>query len=153
MKNVNKFLMSSLILIALSGCNKKLSYSYLMQHPDVLKQKIADCQSTDEKSKEEIKECEIVLYAAANMVSLINEQREDPEKFGLRILNIEIAYMKAKEELRIAQQAVIPLQHKKAMNEELQPANKALDQAQKSYLDKREELRVLLAVMGLNSPD
>lgn len=141
------------LTIALVGCNEKLTYSYLIEHSNVLKQKVADCQSIDEKSSEDISQCQIVMSAAADLIIIINEQQDDPEKFGQKILNAESDWVKAKEKLHDTQQILSTLETKKASSVELQAAQRNLDQAKEAYKFKHDQVKVLLSVVGMNSPE
>ncbi len=154
MDTVLKVLLCIFLPFALIGCKDKLTYPYLMQHPLELKQAITKCQSTNEKSKEQAAQCEIVTYAAVNMMSIISEQQDNPEKFGQRIMDVESAYVKASDELHVAQQALDDFQQRKQTTAtEIKAAQGKVENAKKTYDEKREEMKILLAVIGLNSPE
>lgn len=142
-----------LLPIALAGCQEKMTSTYLMQHPDELKQAITDCQAMNEKTKEQASQCETVMYAAANMLSIVNEQQENPEKFGQRIMETEGTYVKATDELREDQRALADLQAKKVSPAELTAAEDKMEKAKKAVDEKRDEVKVMLAVLGLSSPE
>jgi len=142
-----------LLPILLTGCKENLTYPYLMQHPQVLKNAVENCQATKEKSKEEASQCEIVMNAATNLMSVMNEMQENPEQFGQRVMDAENAYVKAKNELYLAQQELADLQKKQATPAGLKAAQDKIDNAKKGYEGKREEVKVMLAVIGINSPE
>lgn len=82
-----------LLLLMLSACEqRKYTYAYLMQHPTVLKRAVAACKP---ESTAQTEQCEIVLYAAAQFTSLLNEQQSDPQAFGERLLRAQMLYAKA----------------------------------------------------------
>lgn len=151
--NPGKFLILTLSAFMLTGCNNEMSYNYLMQHPQVLRHEVTDCQSAEAKTQREISQCEIVMYAAANFNALVDEQQSDPEKFGQRIMDAEVAYIKLKADVTLAQESVATLKAKNASGKDLQTAQAALDKAQKDMKSKKEELKTLLAVMGINTPE
>lgn len=152
-----RFICNSIILfylvIPLYGCEDQLTYSYLQQHAGVLKQKVAECQSIDEKSSENIHQCQVVMNAAADLIVIINEQQDDPEKFGEKILTAETELAKTKSKLINTQQIVNDLITKKSPAPELQIQQKNLNQIKEAYRAQREQLRVLLSVVGMNSPE
>lgn len=149
----NAFLVA-LSVIALNGCKEQITYNYLMQHPKVLKEKAEACdaQSIVEKSPAQITECKMVMEAASNMMSLINAQQEDPELFGQKILDAEIASANIHKDLTEAQKNLDKL---KTNNPNLSTSNAAVEKVNKlknDYEEKNNEVKVLLAVMGLGSP-
>jgi len=77
--------------LVLAGCNEEVTYSYLIQHPSFLQKEAARCQSYDTLTKNQEAYCEMVDRAVRDVISLINEQQEDPEGFGQRILDAQIA--------------------------------------------------------------
>lgn len=140
-------------ILILTGCKEKLSYSYLIRHPNVLKQAVVNCQSLDEKAANEVEQCQIVMNAAADLILVINEQQEDPEKFGQQILTTEEVCVKAKEELQKTQQTLNAVKGKKILGSELQTAENNLIKAKKNYQEQHEKVSILLGVAGMNSPE
>ena len=111
-----------LLLLMLLGCSHELTQSYLMQHPKVLQQAVADCEAMEGKSQAQLKQCDAVLYAAASFTSLLNDQQADPKRFGQRVMDAETAYVRACE---------------------------AKDT--KASIERGEEVATLLAVVGVSS--
>jgi len=148
-----KIFLVILLPTALVGCTEKITYTYLMQHPNQLKQAIVTCQAKNERTKDQASQCEMVMYAAANMLAIISQQQEEPEKFGQRLMDAEVAYVKATDELQVAQEALADLQNKKASPTDLTAATDKMDKARKTVEEKNEEIKVMLAVLGLSSPD
>lgn len=153
MSTLLKLFILVFIVPSLMGCKEKLTSNYLMQHPALLKQEVDKCQSTVNKSREQAAQCEAVMYAAANVMSELDEQQRHPEQFGQRVLDAEFACVKFKENVRVAQQAVVSLKAKQASQAELQMAEDQLRQAEKMYHEQRNTTKVMLAVLGLSSPE
>lgn len=150
---VKKILVIIAIVSALSACNEKLTYSYLMEHPNELKQEVVRCQLMEEKTRDQAARCETVMNAAENIASIMDEQQQDPEKFGQKILDTEFAWVKAQEDMLAARQTLNALKTKNGSLAELKAAQDKLNQVQKAYQDRSEEVKVLLAVAGMNSPE
>jgi hypothetical protein len=153
MSNFIKTLIILSLLPVLTGCNEKQTYSYYMRNPEVLKKAVMRCQSNTQTSKEDIAQCEIVLYSATKMIALVNEQQENPEKFGQRILDAEAEYVNAKEAVRKAQANVDELKNQQTSAADLMAAQDDLYKAKKAPADQLQEIKVLLAVVGLGRPD
>lgn len=125
---MHKIVLSLLLLIpsiALSGCQEKYTYEYLMEHPKALKKVIDQCQS---RSPLDDAVCKTAERAADDFNELLLEQQSNPERFGERIMAQEIACVDMR--------------------------TKAADQSSPTV--KKEtcrKARVMLAVVGLNSPE
>lgn len=127
-----------IMLAFLTGCKREaLTYSYLMQHPDSLKKEVLRCQSNAEKTNMQATQCEMVMSAAANFSALVEAQQSEPEKFGERIIAAQSACVSAK----------------RAFEESQKSAMVRLSEIEKAYQAKCEEVAVLLAVVGLASPE
>ena len=94
-----RYLIFIFLLFLLTGCKEKLTYSYLTQHPAVLKKAVVRCQSMNQSSNR-TGQCAIVMQAAADIMALLSEQQVDPEKFGQRVMDAEIACAKAESTTR-----------------------------------------------------
>jgi len=139
--------------LLLIGCKEKQSYSYYMRHPLELKGEITECQSILEKTKEQAAKCEIIMYAAMNITALVNLQQQDPEKFGQRILEAQENYAKLKLTERQARNSLDELKNKNAPPAELRTAQDDFYKAKKASADQLQEVKVMLAVVGLGSPE
>jgi hypothetical protein len=137
----------------LAGCEEKITYSYLMHHPGELQKAILACQSSSDRMLEQERQCEVVMAAGNNMFAVVTEQQADPEKFGQRIMDAELAYAEANDELQKAIQILSDLQNKKASSLDLASAKEKVDQAKKAVEEKQEELNIMLAVLSLSSPE
>lgn len=148
-----KIILMVFIMSSLAGCKEDLSYTYLVQHPKILKQEMDKCETMNEKTQDQAKQCDMVMYAAAQLTSIINEQQSDPEKFGQHVMDIEAAYAKSKAAVRDAQQTVDALKTKQASATELQAAEANLKSATNTYQTQRNEMKMLLAILGMASPE
>jgi hypothetical protein len=90
-------------------------YTNLMQHPALLQNEIQACKSQDLTMKAVSAQCETVKRAGEQMSLLVEQQRSDPQEFGVHILNAEMQSAKAARDSN--------------------------------------EVKILLAVVGLSSPE
>ena len=153
MQSQYKFIILAILFPILTGCREELNYTYLMQHPVTLKEEVMRCESNGGKSTPGGPTCDLVMRAANDFTSIISEQQENPEKFGQRILDAETDCVKAKDNVDDVRQSLVTLKNKHASATELQPVQEKLDQTAKIYQEKKDEVKVLLAVAGLNSPE
>lgn len=153
MSCVKKIIFSFFLLLALSGCNEKITYSYLMEHPLYVKQEVGRCQTIDHKSSADKAHCEMVMVAATALMSMINEEQENPEKFGQKVMETELAYTKAKEQQAQAIQLFQELKARNASSTEVLSAQEKLNQAEKTCQDLHQKIKTLLAVLGMGSPE
>lgn len=124
-----------------------------MRHPAILKKELDGCRFVSIKPAAERNRCEVILYAAANVESLINEIRESPEKFGQKILDEEIECVKTKSLYHQWQQELDVKKAQKGSFSELKLMEEKLETAKKTYQDQREKVQILLAVIGMGSPE
>lgn len=141
-------------VMVLSGCqNTNYSQDYLIQHPNLVKKEIEYCQSLLNKTPEQAKRCELVMNAAGILMALLSERQQDPEKFGRRVIDVEIGYVKAKQNYEAAQQLLNDLKNKKMSNTEIETAQVKVAETKQVYEDKRREMKTLLSVIGMSSPE
>lgn len=152
MKKIAHGFIVILLLPFLISCNENRTYDYYMQHPAVLKQAIKECQSSLEKTKDQAEQCEIVMYAAANIMSLISEQQANPEKFGQRILEAQATYVKMKQDVARESQSLDELKRKQASPAEIRIAQDDLYKTKKACAEQWREIKELLAVLGMSNP-
>ena len=151
MKTIRFILILSGIIFLL-GCDEKHTYPYYMKHLDVLKKAMVECESQNEKSKQQALQCEMVMYAAGNIVSLINEQQSDPELFGQRVLTAQIENQQLKLNIVEIENKLNNLKRKQASSSEISSVQKELLKLKQASAKKSEEVKTLLAVLGLGSP-
>jgi hypothetical protein len=133
------FALISLCLIMLTGCQEKKNYGYWMQHPAQIQRELERCHAT------EAPQCAEVRRAASDFTALLREQQMDPEKFGQKVLTAEYQLAQLKHEWQQAK-AVYRVERN---SDTLQK----MESAQKAYWGKKEEVRILLAVIGVTSPE
>lgn len=82
-----KIFIGLFVFLLMSGCEKPtFSYDYLMQHPNVLQDEYQTCEQT--KSTDQ--RCKIVKQATDDFLQLANERNQEPEVFGLKIMQVQI---------------------------------------------------------------
>lgn len=150
---ISRIFILILLPLLLIGCKEKQSYSYYMRHPLELKKEITECQSILEKTKDQAAKCEIVMYAAMNITALINTQQQDPEKFGQHILDAQENYAKLRLTERQMRTGLDKLKNKNVSPAELRSAQDDFYKAKKASADQLQEIKVMLAVVGLGSPE
>lgn len=124
-------------MLFLSSCTQNYTYSYLIQHPAVLKKELDKCEANLNFSSEERAQCGIVMEAARHVSEFINELQENPEQFGQQILNAQLSLIKLKDNIQQAKQT--------GLDEKISAAKKA-------YRDKQDDINSMLAIVGMNSP-
>lgn len=127
------------------------SYPYLMQHPQTLRTEMDRCQ-TNETPVQNTNYCEVVMFAAENMFSILKQMQDDPEKFGERLLMIEEAVTKSEIALNAAQKTLDAWKQQEVTHAKLKEAQEQVNQLQKTYDDLNDEANVWLAVVGMNTP-
>lgn len=148
-----KYFIVSLMFLTLTGCKEPLSYSYLMRHPQVLKKEIDNCQDDELSSTERAQYCRMIMFAAENMLSYLKQQQESPENFGNRLLSMEMKVAKTKLALREAQKVLNALLEKDSADKELRQAKEKRDELKTLYKEQCQEMKVMLAVIGINTPE
>lgn len=132
---INFLFKSSVILLIsllLASCKQEMTYEYLMLHPHVLEKEFAGCRRIDST------ECDVVDRAAKDFNRFVDEQTNDPELFGQRIMQ--------------AQREVTRLLIEYEKTNQTQDVNK-IKIAKQTYQDQLQNLRVLYAVAALRSPE
>lgn len=124
MTKLLKLLLSLSFALLLTSCQRDMSSDYLMRHPDVLKQEIERCHANETKTREVASRCEVVMSAAERFIKLLNEQQSNPEKFGVRIMEAQAACAKS-----------------------ILTSTSTIDTAA------CHDVKILLAVIGVNSPE
>lgn len=133
-----------LLALVLSGCeNKEKNFDWYMQHPLVLKEDIGKCMAQAGREKNAAA-CDIVMRAGVSMTALVNQEQEDPEKFGQRVLDAEEALAVLHEQVVQAEAAVRDMKDA--------AAQKSLNKAIKAYRDQERQIKIYWAVISLTSP-
>jgi hypothetical protein len=82
----------AMLLVLSSGlmaCQKDDSEAYMLAHPHALKANIDRCQAMQQKTPADVLHCEMVVRAADKINAYINEEQQNPEQFGQKILALQ----------------------------------------------------------------
>lgn len=153
MSFILKILFFSLSVIVLTGCRDQYSIDELMVNPSQLKKQIERCHQPELKTREAAARCEVVMTAADRFVKLLDEQQREPELFGLRIMKAQTVCLDAKKTYQQARQKVSLLESGQVKPAEITAAKIEANVAETAYQENKRALKVLLAVVGVNSPE
>ncbi len=78
-----KIILMICLLLAVTGCQQKDTYDYLMLHPKELKKEFVNCQTLQSAK------CEMVMRAADDFSSLLEDENNDPEAVGQKIIQTQ----------------------------------------------------------------
>ena len=131
MKKLNSVLMASFAFLA--GCQQQQStYDYYMVHPKELKKEYTQCQTS------KAPHCEEVARAADDFSKLLEEESNDPEALGQRIIQMQQELNTLAENYSEAQKTGDP---------------KQIQFTEEAYRDAKKKLDILYAVVGMRSPE
>jgi hypothetical protein len=145
-------------IFLLVGCEQNRDYQYLLTHPGALKKEVERCDQLAESpiaslSVSDKKHCELVMYTAANMISVLNEQQDDPQKFGQKVMAAQFHIEETKELIGSIKQTLDQMLAAKSNPDKLKLIEKQLADAQDSYQKQTEEMKLFLAVLSMSSPE
>jgi hypothetical protein len=142
------------LVFTLSGCEDQNNYQYLVTHPAVLKKRMEACTAASKSaSNEEKQRCAIVVNASTKFMTVVAEQQIDAEKFGVRILTAESDYAVAKAKVAQLQVDLNTLKSGQGTAAQIHAAEETLAAAKKDANDKRFEVKMLLSVVGVSTPN
>jgi hypothetical protein len=141
-----------LSVMALNGCQKKVTYSYLMRHPDFLENESLRCSVSEPETQDDDTYCEMVAQAMTDLANMANTQQRKPEEFGLLVMATETDYVNAEVAMRNANKAIRDAKNK-LDKQELDTAENQYYQAKKLRDEKHEELGVLFSILKAHSPE
>ncbi len=141
-----------LLMMMLTGCEEKTSYSYLVAHPAALKKAGARCDALTQPTPDEITQCKLVMSIVIQFDGLMREQQSDPERFGQRILETQINYADAEIASQRAQQQLATLRAEGAPEVTVQAAATQVEKAEKRYWQLQDEVALLMTVAAINTP-
>jgi hypothetical protein len=153
---MKKLLNSVLITVgcfSISACHADMTRTYLLTHPEQLKKEIEVCHEPGSQTAEHNNYCEMVMSAADQFIKMLNEQQRDPENFGMRVMDAQIACAGKKQALDDAQQHLDYLLEQRALPEEMNKATETVNKANADYLASKLQVEILQAVIGVNSPE
>jgi hypothetical protein len=145
-----------MVSFVMTACQKNLSFSYLVRHPSALKKEIIYCRPDhllSSQDNEKIKYCQMVMVAAERLLSVLTEQQENPEKFGEKLLNLQTTLHQTKHAFDVAEKDLMTLQKQHASSTAISEGKERRDRLKKRYDEQKEEIQVMLAVIGINSPE
>lgn len=137
MKKISILFMSLLLSACYEPPPQPLTYDYLMQHPDTLAVQYKQCE------KQKTADCDVVEKAFFDFSNMFQDQRQNPEGFGQRILEAELASQMAAEGLKAAQEAYAA--------QPTEEAKQVLDRAEKAYQEKRDTVTYMLVIVSMGS--
>lgn len=118
-----------------------------LEHPSALEKQLDNC---DANKASKSTQCNIAAQALTILQGYIKEMQTDPEQFGQKILDAEMAYAQLHDKLLQLQQDSGTLASQGA---DTSVVNAAINQTAQAADQKRHEVKALLAVSGLSSPD
>lgn len=151
MVDMKKIFLLGAAVFTLAGCQHEKSYSYLVRHPMVLKQEVANCQNGQAASAGQY--CENVMLAARDFMAMVDEWQSNQEAFGQKVLQAQLDCTKAADGVKTAKVELKDLQDKKADGESIQLAKEKLALAQKDSEEKRRSLQTMYGVLSLSTPE
>lgn len=141
------------LFFSLSGCDEQPSFSYLMKHPAFTHKEALRCESLPAKSKNQASQCVSIQEAAANLFAILKEQQRDPEGFGQMLLEAEIAYDEMQHQVQQAKATIQSMASKGMNQEEIKVQQDKLKQLENLVRMQDEKIQILLAVIGIGSPE
>lgn len=150
MPYLKKYIIFFFIFFFIVGCKKEWTYTDLIEQPALLDQQIEQCETTHEATEEKAFQCSLVMQASTYFSSLVNQQKENPEQFGERILQAEMLVAEIEEELRNQEKQ---LKFQNETQEQLKKTQSRLEETRALYEARVSEVKVLLAVIGKDSPE
>lgn len=154
MRKFIKFMCLTGLILLLTACEDPYNHQYLITHPAVMKKKMAACATLSKTASNiEKQRCAIVTNASTTFMAVVAEQQTDAEKFGIRVLTAETAYFNAKVSVK---QLETDLTKAKELATDIAAIHKLEEElvaAKKDCADKRAEVKMLLAVVGVSTPN
>lgn len=128
-------------LFLLLGCKHQSTYLYLIQHPEALQTELSKCHENDSADT-----CKIVKRAAQDLVIFNNQRQDNPEKFGLKILQAQETLAKTHQNLMLAQNDLLTHANDAA-------AQKKVASLKDDYNNQLEQVDAMLAIVATTSPE
>jgi hypothetical protein len=138
----------------LAGCQDKNDYQYLVAHPDYLKKRMVACDTVNKTGTNiQKQQCQIVMNAGTQFMATVAQQQTDPEQFGIRILKAESDYMQLKTNAALLTKQLDALHKNNGPAADIHATEAKLELANKACRDKQLEIRLLMAVVGVSTPN
>ena len=104
-------------------------------------------------SSQQMAQCEVVRSALVRLSPYIVQSQEDPEKFGQSIMEKETAYKQVKNNLYQAEKELEKLKQQSAAEMIMNRAISNRDNLRNQLAKQKEEIKIMLGIIGLNSPE
>jgi LAS superfamily LD-carboxypeptidase LdcB len=154
MHYLSKLIPVAMLAVLLIGCEKEeLNYAYLMRHPFALEKEYNRCQSLRLTDPEQQTQCKMVNEAAKQIAEIMSQQRNHPEMFGQRILLAETKTSDLTAQLAVEKNNLAELKSKAGSAEQIKVQQSKINDIQKDLTAEQSEVKILLAVMGLSTPE
>lgn len=138
----------------LTACEDRYNYQYLITHPAIMKKEMDACDVMGMTASNVEKErCAIVTHANATFMGVVVEQKINAEKFGVRVLTAETDYANARIKVKQLEADLANAKTNSGDTTSMHKLEEDLAAAIKDCEDKRQEVRMLLAVMGVSTPN
>lgn len=131
------------ICLTLTGCNETYSKQYLLTHPSLLEQAVKQCEKQMNRSAFN---CRQVMEAKKVFIDYLRTQELEPIRYGRYILHAQMELVSMQERLNELEQQ---LAQAKQDPDQIQQKLTSIKQA---YHEKQDELAMMLAVIGVDSP-
>lgn len=136
-------------IFLMTGCwEQKPTYLYLMVHPDYLQQSYRRCV---QEAMSPTLQCEIIMRAQGDFTSLINQREQDPEGFGVKVLQEQANNISLKLKFTKVLSAYHELDKNSHDIEALKHARFELGKAKDEYQLSNEKVLILMSVIAATS--
>ena len=142
-------------VLVLSACQRPAQEdpSYLTRHPRALIHEVAACHSPANSATAMTAHCALVFKINDQVVSMIDEQRKDPEKFGQSVITAQMEYEQADLATRAALQQVQNLRAQHASATDISAVEIQYTALLQKQVSLKNKVYMLLAIIGLSSPE
>lgn len=152
MIHLKKIILLAGTVFLLAGCQQSFTAQYLLEHPEALKSEVERCEMTVSMSDSMTKHCEIVVKAAGQFMTLLNHQQFEPEQFGETVLLSEMKVSDLKEQYLQNKKKRRGSVFKNMSADEKIKFKHEYEAIRNNYHHQLNELKILLAVIGVNTP-
>lgn len=143
-----KFMTLVTATFLLTSCGHSYTHDYLLAHPSVLQKEMMSCQNSTNYSY-----CNMVNQVGNQYSILANARHDDPEQFGKQILQSEYNMIAAQQAYLDALKNLENIKTKQASQADINAAQDTVNKNQEIYLDKKQIVNNLLAVVAGTTTD
>jgi hypothetical protein len=152
MKSCLQLAAFTLMCTLLTACDKAGHSDYL-QHPKELQVLVNQCQMNPPTSPEQALKCKDILYAAKEVLNLIDHMQSNPQQFGERLLRAQMQSAVLAQSLNDLDEKIKALQAQPGSDQQLQGLQDELHKQQAASQQILLQINHYLAVLGLGSPE